>query len=245
MVRTGRRVTIGTRKQTRQLSSVLVCRRHGIEGMCTLTLSPDSDANKLRGVEYSTLHTLRKHLFDNIISTLNPTFLTRRCEAQALLFLENQHTMYGKPDQQKHDKAHVHPDHRGKIYSHLIHKHTVGHPPAHKVDPDPQVVRFRTFSPITWFIELAGRRVHKVIYSLKLIFNLFRCQTMSQQMHVLWHMTRSDAKGAAAAAPSVQLCGDIHPIALHLSELFSKAEVTETLDSKMKTRIKILPVPVV
>ena len=62
---------------------------------------------------------------------------------------------------------------------------------------------------------------------------------MSQQMHVLWHMTRSDAKGAAAAAPSV------HPIALHLSELFSKAEVTETLDSKMKTRIKILPVPVV
>ena len=53
-------------------------------------------------------------------------------------------------------------------------------------------------------------------------------------------MTRSDAKGAAAAAPSVQLCGDIHPIALRLSELFSQAEVTETLDSKMKTRIKIL-----
>ena len=64
-------------------------------------------------------------------------------------------------------------------------------------------------------------------------------------MHVLRHMTRSDAKGAAAAAPSVQLCGDIHPIALRLSELFSQAEVTETLDSKMKTRIKILVINMV
>jgi len=47
-------------------------------------------------------------------------------------------------------------------------------------------------------------------------------------------MTRSNAKGAAAAAPSVQHCGDILPIALRPSELFSQAEVTEILDSKTK-----------